>query len=189
MAEAAICGRSTIAALGAACFYLALTSASLACDTRDVARGLASFNSCGTPWEWSSALQTGDLYACDGSECGPDTVLRITRIDMSEDDRQLDRDALLADWEQRVIPEEMDGFRFTMMEPISTETLGAETGIMIPLQVTSPEGDLYNSIAFRVPLDGFYLVANATGKTDTDALRRFLETAVENMTIAEEHRK
>jgi hypothetical protein len=168
---------------------LAFTTAALACDTREVAVGTATFNSCGTPWVWDSGLDTGDLYACDGVDCGPDTVLRVTRIDMSEEDRQFDREALLRDWEQRIVPGEMNGFRFEMAAPISIETIGSEKGVFIPLRVTSAEGDVYNSLAFRVPLDGFYLVVNATGATETEKLRGFLESAVSNMSIAEEHRK
>lgn len=180
--------RSTIAALGAVGLCLALSSAALACDSREVARGAATFNSCGTAWEWDSALDLGDLYACDGAQCGPDTVLRVTRVEMSEEDRRFDREALLADWEQRIIPEQAGGFRFEMMTPISTETFGAEAGIFIPLRVTDSDGDVFNSLAFRVPLDGFYLVVNATGATEAEKLRSFLRTTVENMTIAEEHR-
>ena len=160
----------------------------LACDSRDVALKTATFNSCGTPWEWDSALDLGDLYSCDGTQCGPDTVLRVTRVKMSEEDRRLDRKALLADWRERIIPEQSNGFRFEMMAPISTETFGSEAGIFIPLRVTDSDGDLFNSLAFRVPVDGAYLVVNATGATEVGKLRGFLRTAVENMTIARELR-
>jgi hypothetical protein len=173
---------------GSACFYFLSLAATLACDTREIALRTVSFNSCGTPWEWDSALDIGDLYSCDGSECGPDTVLRVTRVEMNEDDKLLDHEALLADWTERVIPAEMNGYKFEMITPISTETFGAEDGIFIPLKVTNSDGDLFNSLAFRVPLDGFYLVVNATGATETGKLRGFLQTAVENMTIAKEHR-
>jgi len=181
--------RCLVWAAGAACVSLCTVPAALACDTRDVAMSTASFNSCGTPWVWESALDIGDLYSCRGSACGPDTVLRVTRIEMSDKDRELDREALLTDWEQRIIPEEMNGFRFEMTSPISTEIFGSESGIFIPLKVTNTEGDVFNSLAFRVPLDGFYLVVNATGTTETETLRSFLETALRNMSIDEEHRR
>ena len=180
--------RGLVRSVGSACFYLLSLTAALACDTRNIALGIASFNSCGTPWTWAESLDIGDLYHCDGSNCGPETVLRVTRVGMSENDRLLDHDALLADWTERVIPAELNGFRFEMLAPISIETYGAERGILIPLVVINPDGDSFNSLAFRVPLDGFYLVVNATGATEPDKLQGFLQSGVENMTIAKEHR-
>jgi len=187
-AEPTVLRRVLAAAGNATAALLAFTSAAIACDTRDIALGVAAFNSCGTPWEWSEPVDIGDLYACDAPECGPDTVLRVTRVEMNPDDKLLDTAALLADWEERVIPAEMNGFSFSMIASISTEQFGSERGVYIPLEVTNPQGSRFNSLAFRVPLDGFYLVVNATGATEAPRLRGFLETALQNMTIAKEHR-
>lgn len=181
--------RSLLPAAFAACLPFILPSAALACDTRDVAQGMATFNSCGTAWAWDSATDNGDIYACDAADCGAQTVLRVTRAEMSEQDLGFGREALLADWRQRIMPGELNGRRFEMLASISTETYGAQEGVLIPLRITGADGVVFHSLAFRVPLDGAYLVVNATGTIGAEKLNGFLRTAVENMTISREHRQ
>lgn len=167
-----------------ACSWLAImTSAALACDTRDVARGVAAFNSCGTPWGWARSSPEEDIYLCASPACDGDTVLRITLDDMGADDAAMSSEQLLADWPNRVIPSEMGDYRIEMAGEIAIRTIGGEEGIFIPLRLTHKDGGAFTSLAFRIPRGDTYVIANATGATDQTVLRGFLSLAVENMQI------
>ena len=137
-----------------ACLFLMPVSAAIACDTRQVAMGAASFNSCGTVWNWESEVANGDIYACSGTDCGIETVFRITRDPMNEADRSMPHPDLLADWETRVMPESSNGFTLEMVEPISAAPIAGHDGALLSLRVTDPTGQAFNSHIFRIPLDG-----------------------------------
>lgn len=174
-------GRGSV---GGVIILLASATATLACDIREVALRAAVFNSCGTVWAWNSALEIGDLYTCEGKDCGADTVLRISRTTMSEDDRRMSREALLKDWENRVIPATVNGFKFQMLGPVATPVIAGERGALLTMKVTNPDGTTIASHVFRIPLKGEYLVVNATGQVEPDKLRGFLGAAMGNLAIS-----
>lgn len=158
-------------------------SVALACDTREVAMAAASFNSCGTVWEWGSEVANGDLYACRGADCGIETVLRISRDPMNEADSSMPHADLLADWETRIMPDNSNGFTLEMREPISAAPIAGHDGALMSLHVTDPGGQGFNSLVFRIPIEGEYLVLAATGKTTPEKLRGFLGAALGNLTL------
>jgi hypothetical protein len=170
--------------LSAATLLLSCAGA-LACQTRDVAEGIASFDDCGTPWAFMRVEDSGDLYRCTEAECGEATVLRVSRSDMSEADRALAPDVLVKDWTARQIPQMLDGNRFEMLGPIAAATLGGRQGILIRLRITDADDDNFISHAFRLPLKGHYLILNATGDVEETVLDRVLRQAAARVVIRE----
>jgi hypothetical protein len=161
---------------------VASTATALACDTRPFVQGV-TFDSCGTPWQW---VRTGDseaVYICDSSACDEGTILQLTLEEMSPEDAAMSAEALLEDWPQRVIPSEMGDYAIEMAGEIARAAIGSYQGVLIPLRLTHTDGEAYTSLAFRVPREGRYVIANATGDTDQTVLRGFLSLAVENIEI------
>ncbi len=90
---------------------------------------------------------------------------------------------LLDDWTKRIIPPEMGDYNIEMAGDIAVRTIGGHEGVYIPLRLTHKDGEAYTSLAFRVPVEDNYVIANATGDTDQTVLRSFLSLAVENIVI------
>lgn len=155
----------------------------LACQTRDVAQAAAVFDPCDTPWEWVHSDAEEDLFSCEDPRCDDGTVLRITLREMHPDDAAMSKANLLEDWTKRIIPSKAGDYSVEMAGDISVMTIGTYEGIYIPLLLTHTDGDSYTSLAFRIPRDGDYVVANATGDIDRTVLHGLLDVAVENFNI------
>lgn len=158
----------------------------LACDTRTVARGAAEFNSCETPWVWSSGDGAEDLYLCASDICPRTTVLRFSLRDIAEADLGKDHDQLMREWTETALPKDFDGYKIEMLDQISIVEIGENRGVLIPSKLTAPDGTVMSSFAFRVPLEKHYVVANATGEAEPDVIRKSLDAAVEHLAIAKD---